>query len=109
MDARTILEFFGWLSAAFVILSLTFANQRRFRWWNLAGSFVGVCYNAVLGVWPVVATNAVIAGIDIYWLFRLYGHDGEKSQIDGCRVDADVMRDGPAKYEKPQTPVIENR
>lgn len=65
------LEVVGWAGSALVVASLAQARVRRFRWLNLAGAVLATGYNAVLGIWPFVAMNAVIAVIDIVWLVRL--------------------------------------
>ncbi|MDO4888664.1 MAG: hypothetical protein Q3979_08205 [Actinomycetaceae bacterium] len=72
MDTRTILEIIGWTGSGLVVLSLVVANQRTFRWLNFAGAFIVTTYNLILGVWPAVGMNAVIALIDLYWLMRLH-------------------------------------
>ena len=66
-----ILDVFGWISSGLVIWSLTVSRVWRFRWLNLAGSALGAVVNALLGIWPFAAMNAVIAAIDAYWLVRL--------------------------------------
>ena len=68
---RTLLEIVGWTGSALVILSLAQARVLRFRVLNLVGALLAVLYNAVLGIWPFAVMNAVIAVIDVYWLWRL--------------------------------------
>jgi hypothetical protein len=65
------LEVIGWLGSAVLVWSLAQARVVRFRALNLAASVVLTGYNAALGVWPMVAMNAVIAGLDVYHLVRL--------------------------------------
>lgn len=69
---HTLLETVGWIGSALIVLSLMQARVLRFRWMNMAGSIVATVYNAVLGIWPFAAMNAVIAVISAYWLRRLY-------------------------------------
>jgi hypothetical protein len=68
---RLILEIIGWTGSALIIWSLTQARVLRFRVLNLAGAALATLYNGVLGIWPFMAMNAVIAVIDVYWLRRL--------------------------------------
>jgi hypothetical protein len=77
------LELAGWAGSALVILSLTQARVLRFRRLNLAGALLATAYNGVLSIWPFAAMNAVIAGIDVYWLFRLHGerHDAATYEV----------------------------
>ena len=71
MSTRTILEIFGWISSGLIVLSLAQARVYRFRVLNFAGAALGTMYNALLGIWPFAAMNAVITVIDAYWLVRL--------------------------------------
>jgi len=66
-----MLEVIGWAGSLLVIVSLMQARVLRFRVLNLVGAFLATVYNAVIGIWPFAAMNAVITVIDIYWLWRL--------------------------------------
>ncbi|HEX5510324.1 MAG TPA: hypothetical protein VFX41_01300 [Actinomycetales bacterium] len=65
------LEIIGWVGSAVLVWSLAQARVLRFRVLNFIASVVLTGYNAVIGVWPMVAVNAVIAVIDAYHLVRL--------------------------------------
>jgi hypothetical protein len=65
------LEVIGWAGSAVLVWSLWQTRVLRFRTFNLVASVVLTFYNAMLGVWPMVAMNAVIAGINVYHLARL--------------------------------------
>ena len=65
------LELIGWAGSAVLVWSLAQARVLRFRVLNLIASVVLTGYNAALGVWPMVAMNAVIAGIDVFHINRL--------------------------------------
>ena len=65
------LEIIGWVGSALLVWSLAQARVLRFRVLNFIASVVLTGYNAVIGVWPMVAVNAVIAVIDAYHLVRL--------------------------------------
>jgi hypothetical protein len=77
------LEAAGWIGSALVVYSLTQARVLRFRWINFAGSVIATAYNAILGIWPFVAMNGVIAVINVYWLVRLYreAHDDATYEV----------------------------
>jgi len=66
-----MLEVIGWAGSILIIVSLTQARVLRFRVLNLVGALLATGYNAVIGVWPFAAMNAVISVIDLYWLWRL--------------------------------------
>lgn len=84
---NTIWELFGWLGSGLIVLSLMQARVLRFRWLNLAGSLIATAYNAVIGIWPFVAMNAIIAGICVYWLVRLYREARDPDVYQVLRVD----------------------
>jgi hypothetical protein len=65
------LEVVGWLGSAVLVWSLAQTRVLRFRALNLGASLVLTGYNAVLGIWPMVAMNGVIAGINVVHLVRL--------------------------------------
>ena len=60
------LEIIGWIGSGLVVWSLMVARVTKFRWMNLAGSSIAAAYNGVIGVWPFMAMNAIIAVIDIF-------------------------------------------
>ena len=78
-----LLDAVGWAGSALVVASLTQGRVLRFRLLNLIGAVLATGYNAVLGIWPFVAMNAVIAVLDVYWLVRLQRerHDGSAYEV----------------------------
>jgi hypothetical protein len=72
MSAGSIwLDAFGWFSSALVIYSLMQSRVLRFRVLNLTACALLAVYNAVLSVWPMVAMNAVLCGINLYFIRKL--------------------------------------
>jgi hypothetical protein len=65
------LDALGWAGSALLIYSLLQARVLRFRALNLVASLVLVVFNAFLGIWPMVAMNAVLAGINVWFIRRL--------------------------------------
>ncbi len=88
MSTRTVLEIFGWISSGLIVLSLAQARVWRFRIMNFAGAALGTMYNALLGIWPFAAMNAVITVIDAYWMVRL-SREGRPTHYDLLKVDHD--------------------
>lgn len=91
MDPLLIL---GWASSALIVWSLTQARILRFRWLNLLGSGLAAVVNALLGIWPFAAMSAVIAVIDVYWIWRLQSgaHDEESFEVVEVGVDDAYLR-----------------
>jgi hypothetical protein len=65
------LEVVGWVGSAILIVSLLQSRLLRLRQLNLVASLLLVTYNLVLGVWPMVAMNTAIVGINVWHLVRL--------------------------------------
>ncbi|MDO5724524.1 MAG: YgjV family protein [Flaviflexus sp.] len=87
MDARTVLEIFGWVGSILVVLSLMLPNQIKFRFWNFVGSFIATTYNILLGIWPFAMMNGAIVLIDLYWLYRL------KKEAKDSRATIEALTD----------------
>ena len=68
---QVALEAVGWIGSGIVVWSMMQQRILRLRLYNLIGCLVQVLYNGVLGVWPVVALNAVLAVIQVVNLTRL--------------------------------------
>jgi hypothetical protein len=77
------LDALGWAGSALLIYSLLQARVLRFRVLNLVASCVLVVFNALLGIWPMVAMNTVLAGINVWFIRRLLGerHDEHAYQV----------------------------
>ncbi len=58
----------GWAGSALLIYSLLQARVLRFRVLNLVASLVLTVFNAVLHIWPMVAMNSVLAGINLWFI-----------------------------------------
>lgn len=65
------LDALGWAGSALLVWSLLQARILRLRVLNLIGSVVLLVFNTLIEVWPMVALNAVIAAINIFYLVRL--------------------------------------
>lgn len=72
MSAQTIYELIGYLGSALIVVSLAMSSVIKLRIVNLAGALVFTLYGALIGSVPVVATNIVITGIDIWFLGKEY-------------------------------------
>lgn len=100
------LEVIGWLGSAVLVWSLAQARVLRFRALNLVASVVLAGYNAALGVWPMVAMNTVIAGLDTYHLVRLLRSRDDEATYQVVEVGPDeeylqhVLRQHAADIER---------
>ena len=65
------LDITGWLGSALLIYSVMQARVLRFRVLNLAASAILAGFNGVLGIWPMVAMNIVLCGINLWHIRAL--------------------------------------
>ncbi|RYU09599.1 hypothetical protein [Nocardioides iriomotensis] len=65
------LDALGWAGSALLVFSLMQARVLRFRVLNLVACLILVVFNAVLGIWPMVAMNVVLSAINLWFLRKL--------------------------------------
>ncbi len=65
------LQVIGWVGSAVLVVSLLQTRVLRLRQLNLVASLLLIVFNAAVGVWPMVAMNVAIAGINVWHLVRL--------------------------------------
>jgi hypothetical protein len=65
------LDVLGWAGSALLIFSLMQARVLRFRLLNLVACAILVMFNALLGIWPMVAMNVALAGINLWFIRKL--------------------------------------
>lgn len=67
-----IFEGIGYLASVFLALSLIVNNDLKFRWINGSGCFSFAIYGFLIGSYPILLTNALLLGINIYYLIKIY-------------------------------------
>jgi len=76
----------GWLGSALLIFSLLQARVLRFRVLNTLACLVLIVFNAALDVWPMVAMNVVLAGINLWFIRRLLADRHDESAYSVLEV-----------------------
>lgn len=64
-------EMVGYIGSVIILVSLLMTNVYRLRQINLLGSLLFSVYGWLIGAWPVLAINLVIAGIDGWYLIKM--------------------------------------
>lgn len=77
----------GYLASALIVLSLAMTSVVRLRLVSLVGSLVFVVYGVIIGTWPVVIANAMIAVINVIHLRRELS---SPSSVTAVPIDADA-------------------
>jgi hypothetical protein len=83
------LEVVGWVGSAILVTSLLQSRLLRLRQLNLVASVLLVAYNALVGVWPMVAMNVAIVGINLWHLAHLLRTRHDPSTYDVVEVMPD--------------------
>lgn len=110
------LDALGWGGSALLVYSLLQQRVLRFRVLNLVAGLVLVVFNALLGVWPMVALNAVTSAINLWFIVQLrrQRHDAETFEVIEVGIDdqylqhvldthaADIRRHQPSFPGRPQ-------
>lgn len=88
------LEVVGWVGSAILVWSLLQTQLRRLRVINLVGCLVLIVYNTVNQVWPMVGLNVVLAGINLYYLWRMAqdAHDARAYEVLEVSGDDEYVR-----------------
>jgi hypothetical protein len=70
----------GWGGSALVVVSLLQTRILRLRVLNLIGCVILIGFNLVIGVWPMVGMNLVLAGINVVHVWRLLRHRHDEAE-----------------------------
>jgi hypothetical protein len=79
----------GWVGSALLLWSLLQARVLRFRLLNLVACSVLVVFNAILGIWSMVAMNVALAVINLYFIRKLLRDRHDEVAYDVLEVGAD--------------------
>ena len=66
-----IANYMGYAASLFVVLSFILKDLRKVRIVNLIGCIFFVVYGVFSGMlWPIIIPNAILSGIQIYYLVK---------------------------------------
>ena len=85
----TWVDALGWAGSALLIYSLMQARVLRFRVLNLIASIVLVVFNGILTIWPMVAMNLALAGINLWFIRKLLSERHDEHAYQVLEVGAD--------------------
>lgn len=63
---------FGYVASILLAFSLIVTNDIRFRWLNSLGCLAFIVYGIALSAFPIILTNTLLLGINLYYLIRIY-------------------------------------
>ena len=79
---QTLAPYFGYLASLALIIALLVNTEIKFRFYNIAGTVFFMIYGFIFHAGPVLITNAILFCINIYYLFKLYGHKEDFELIE---------------------------
>ncbi len=68
----TIAQVIGYLASVFLGISLFVNNDLKFRYINSMGCSSFIIYGIMIHQWPIIATNAGLFMINMYYLAKIY-------------------------------------
>lgn len=71
MDPKVLLEVFGYLGSAIVVVSMLMTDIVKLRAINAAGSVVTAIYALIVGSYPLALMNICLMIINLYNLYKL--------------------------------------
>ena len=80
------LDAVGWAGSALLVFSLLQTRVLRFRALNTVACVVLVFFNAMIGVWPMVAMNVVLAAINLWFIVRMLGERHDEAVFEVLEV-----------------------
>ncbi len=66
-----IIEVFGYIGSALVIISMLMTSVVKLRVVNMCGALISTIYAVIVTAWPVAVLNAALIVIQIFQLCRL--------------------------------------
>ena len=63
-----LLEVFGYIGTALVIISMMMKSINKLRLFNISGAIISAIYSAIIQAWPVVLLNVALTVINTYQL-----------------------------------------
>jgi hypothetical protein len=80
------LDVLGWGGSALLVFSLLQARVLRFRTLNLLACLILLVFNALIGVWPMVGMNLVLAAINVWFIVRLVRQQHDETVFEAVEV-----------------------
>lgn len=79
-----VVEVIGYVASLLIVVSLAMRSVIRLRIVSLVGSLIFAVYGALIGAWPIIISNSIIVGLNVWNLRRELapGHDLDAVTMD---------------------------
>ena len=79
----------GWFGSALLVFSLLQARILRLRVLNTVACLILVVFNALVGVWPMVAMNVVLAAVNLWFIAKMLRERSDENAFTVIEVEED--------------------
>ena len=90
MDIAMLIEIFGYIGSALVVVSMLMSSIIKLRVINTVGSIISGIYAVIVGAVPLALMNSCLIAINVYNLFKLLKTKQVYDLVDGDVDDAFV-------------------
>ena len=90
MDTAMLIEIFGYIGSALVVISMLMSSVVKLRLINVVGSIISGTYAIIVGALPLVLMNACLIVINVINLYKLLKTEQKYDLVDGKVDDASV-------------------
>ena len=89
----TAVEAIGYLASILVVASLAMTSVLKLRVLSLFGSTAYVVYGLFLSAWPIVIANGIIAGLNVWNIYKVLNKKDMDLGVSPIAMDAPYLRD----------------
>lgn len=90
MDTAMLIEVFGYVGSALVVVSMLMSSVVKLRLINTVGSSISLIYAFIVGAVPLALMNACLIVINIYNLVKLFKSENSYDLVDSKTDDSFV-------------------
>ena len=87
MDTAMLIEIFGYIGSALVVISMLMSSIVKLRVINILGSIISGTYAIICGAFPLVLMNACLIAINVYNLYKLLKTEQQYDLVEGAAGD----------------------
>ena len=99
VDTAVLIEIFGYIGSALVVISMLMSSVVKLRVINMVGSVISGIYALISGALPLVVMNLCLLVINFYNLYKLLKTTKEYDLVVGDKDDA-ILRYFLDRYEE---------
>ncbi len=73
-DYKILVEIFGYIGTALVIVSMMMTSLLKLRIINILGSVISLIYSLICNTWPIVIMNLCLILINVFQIIKQYNY-----------------------------------